>query len=288
MNSTLDGLGKMNPRALPNEKELPSSIQKFLSKATKAKPTKLQTTLNPSKTLPKIVTEKSQPSKTVSRSLYLKQLEYSRNYSKYIKDFESGKNREDVFPDDLETIPKRISEVRPNKEPDPSDSSTLIRHLIKTKPKPENKKRSGLKGQGLLQKPVIWCARCSKNHSIDYHSQKAQRKPAFSLPSKRLHPPPKPAFDDPQEYSEASWDDEEDDEDSFIEKDEGYEKVSKMVRSITGFDPRKYEAIDRMSTKGMESSTAQILTEERYTAKIGRMEDERELRFLKKKKRSLS
>lgn len=284
MNSTLDGLGKMNPRSLPQEKELPSSIQKFLNKASKPKPTKLQTTLNPSKTVPKIVAEKSQPSNKISKSLYLKQLEYSRNYSKYIKDYESGKNREDVFPDEIETIPKKVSESKPNRGPDPSDSSTLIRQLIKTKPKTD-KKKFGLKGQGLLQKPVIWCARCSKNHPIDYHAQKAKKKPAFPLPGKRVHPESKPVFEDREEYSEGSWDEEEDDEDSFIEKDEGYEKVSKMVRSITGFDPRKYEAIDRMSTKGMESSAAQILNEERYTARIGQMEDQRELELLKKKKK---
>lgn len=227
--------------------------------------------------------------------MYLKQLEYSRNYSKYIKDYEEGKNREDVFPEEIEKIPKKSeSLVNKKAEPDSKDSSALIRQLIKPKPNPKNSKKSSLKGQGLLQKQVIWCARCSKNHPIDYHAQKVQKKPIISLPVKRVHQLSQRKPEEPEEFSDELEEEEdqyESEEDSFIvDDDEDYEtvsKVSKMVRSITGFDPKKYQAIDRLSTKGMESSASQILNEERYTAKIGQMEDQRELELQMKKKRKV-
>jgi SPT2 chromatin protein. len=55
-----------------------------------------------------------------------------------------------------------------------------------------------------------------------------------------------------------------------------------MVRNLTGYDPTLYKHIDKLSTKDMESSADRILSEERRTAKIGRLEDKRELERLKR------
>ena len=112
------------------------------------------------------------------------------------------------------------------------------------------------------------------------------------LPIKRQHIKAEEGYESEHEYSEEGYYDEEDyydEDDSFIEYDDNEEQTKKLVRNITGFDPNKFKDIDRLPTSGMESSASRVLNEERYTARIGRIEDQRELereleREMKKKR----
>ena len=233
----------------------------------------------------------TQPTKSKSKTsvdLYRKQLEFSRNYSSYIKE-DPGKPRDDIFPDEHLEIPKKIPKLQDFKEksenertkPDPEDSKALVSHLIKTK---ESKKsRRKMKMQGLLQGPLIWCARCSKEHPQDYHKKKSENKPKVLLPAQRVRISGSdlvkmPKFKEDYEESDIEEEDDLDDEeeDSFIVSDDECEKTKYLVRSITGFDPSRYREIDRLSTKNMESSASQILYEDKVSARIGSLEDKRE------------
>ena len=80
-----------------------------------------------------------------------------------------------------------------------------------------------------------------------------------------------------EDYAESEYSN-----DSFIVKDDKEELAKNMVRNLTGYDPTLYKHIDKLSTKDMESSADRILSEERRTAKIGRLEDKRELERLKR------
>lgn len=288
-------LQKLNPRELPKDKELPQSFQKFLEKAPKPKNPKIQTSItrsmpkssNPIKSSTSVTPLAKSKSKT-SIDLYRKQLEFSRNYSSYIKE-DPGKPRDDIFPDELLEIPKKIPKLQDlkdksdseRKRPDPEDSRALVSHLIKTKE--AKKSRRKMKMQGLLQGPLIWCARCSKEHPQDYHKKKTENKKKVLLPVQKFRDSERdlvkmPKFKEDYEDSDIEEEDdfEEDEEDSFIVSDDEYEKTKHLIRSITGFDPSRYKEIDRLSTKNMESSASQILYEDKVSAKIGSLEDRRE------------
>jgi hypothetical protein len=282
-----EGLKKLNPRSLPEDSPLPSSIQKFLNKAPK--PIFPKEIISPSKSLPKAISKNPDPPKKPKQDeiLYQKQLEYSRNYSKYIEEHELGKQREDLFPNsfakmqDLPLIPKK----------DTNDSKVLVEHLLKPKTQPEEKKIK-LKGRGIVLKPPLWCARCSRSHDPDLHFKaKPSPKPQILLPHKRdraekfrkeqysyeKNEEPEEFYDFEDDYDEEDYD--------FIVPDEDEERVKKMVRKVTGFDPSKYREIDRMPTYGMESSASRVLHEEKYSAKVGKYEDQIELERLQKKKK---
>jgi hypothetical protein len=291
-----EGLQKLNPREVPKEKELPSSFAKFLKKAPKPKSVKIQSSL--SRTFPSQVKPPSEPSapkpkSKLSNDLYLKQLEFSRNYASYIKD-DSGKSRDDIFPDHLPEIPKKIpkhAEFPEKSKPLTEDSRALVNHLIKPKKSKNPEKKGKLRGQGLLQGPLIWCARCSKEHPKDFHLRQNSKKSKLKLPLKRL-----PVMDEAPERFYRKYEDSEaseaselsdcgSEEDSFIVSDDEYEKTKNLVRKITGFDPSRYKDIDRQSTRDMEASAAQVLFEDRRSAKIGRMEDLREEELERKRLR---
>lgn len=270
-------LKKLNPRGGPEDTALPSRLQSFLSKA-KQKP--LKKSEIPVKK--EIFTKKSLPERHshthTSLSLYKQQLEYSRNYSKYIQDLEKGAVREDLFPEN--TSKSQDLDLIPMKDKKPSaDGKALFQYL--TKPKPiQTDKKIKLKGKGLLQKSLVWCARCSKKHDPDLHfqSKPAEKKKNFQLPYKREHKEVEESYSDDIEADEY------DEDDDFIEKDDDEEMVKRMVRKVTGFDPTKYRNIDRLPTYGMESNADRVLYEERHTSKIGRLEDQRELEKIRIKR----
>ena len=146
------GLKKLNPRENLEEPNLPTRLQKFLNQKFNKKPSiskeKTQKTLNSH--LKKPV---SNQKPKISLSLYQKQLEFSRSYSKYIQEYDQGKQRDDIFP---ENIPKKasFSSLKANEEKDPEDGKALFENLTKKKVSTDPKKLK-LKGKGLLQGPSI-------------------------------------------------------------------------------------------------------------------------------------
>jgi SPT2 chromatin protein len=269
------GLKKLNPREVPDEPSVSSRLERFI-KSSKQKPnTGFQFSKSSiKKIIPRETTAKSEDK--VSLSLYQKQLEFSRSYSSYIQQCDKGITRDDLFP---ENIPKKIPVPEKSKPvSNAEDAKTLFSHLI-SKPKLENKKIK-LTGRGLLQKSTIWCARCSKNHSPDFHFQAKPAKPV-TLPIKRPAEDDQDNIDSEDDYS---YEDEYED-DGFIEKADDEEKVQKMVRKMMGYDPSMYKDIDRLPTYGMESSAHRVLMEDRYTNKIGAIEDRRELEKIQKKQK---
>ena len=289
-----NGLKKLDPRRPPDDAPVPSRLQKFLSKSSNKPPNpkfsqsvsytqpSKSSNFMPKPNFPEKRQESYSNSHKTSLSLYQKQLEYSRNYTKYIDDLESNIPRDDLFP---ENIPKKITSLPDFKIPmkpdkDPEDGRAIFNYLTKPKSVPEEKK-SKLKGKGLLQKQEVWCARCSKKHDPDFHFQakpSASKNKPINLPVKRIYREQEEYYDEEEEEE----DEDEEEDDGFIVKDENEEVTKKMVRGITGFDPSRYRDIDRLPTYGMESSADRVLQEDRYTSKIARIEDQRELERLKR------
>ncbi|OMJ70045.1 hypothetical protein SteCoe_32083 [Stentor coeruleus] len=290
-----DGLKKLNPRELPEENQISSRLQKFLNKIPSNQPSS-KILAKISKPNEKHIERKPAPSQNTSSNkpkprndAYLKQLEYSRNYSAYINDYNSGKSRDDLFPESaLDMIPK-FQNIPKKSEKSADDGKALFDFLTKPKNQ-ETKKKAKLKGKGLLQQNEIWCARCKKNHDPNFHFR--EKKPApkpNQIPLKRQFNTEdnyKNTNEEYSDYEEDYYDDYSDEEnDDFIVHDEDEETVKKMVRKVTGFDPSRYKHIDSLSTKGMEASADQILKEERISARIGSYEDDIELEKLKKKRK---
>jgi len=122
----------------------------------------------------------------------------------------------------------------------------------------------------------VWCARCNTRHAADFHKQPAKPRPVLPKPTRVLQRR--------QEVIDISSDEESDLSDFIVEEGLDARQVSSAVRKLTGYDPRKYR--DDESDDDMEAGVEDILAEERRTARIGRREDEEELRKLLKKSKS--
>ncbi|CAG9320115.1 unnamed protein product [Blepharisma stoltei] len=303
MHSIKHGLAlkELNPRAVPEEQDIPLRLKKLLESNKPKKSAELpkkfiQTQAKPAK--PQEVKKSEKPKAESPKQvtdLYKKQLEYSRNYEAYMSESKQGFTKDDLF-----DIPKKSSANIPEKpKPDPKpqkDVDALIALAIQKKKKRTNEKGIKLKhGQGLLNGYMIWCARCSKNHPSDFHQKaktiKSTSTPALPIKRDRLEAPiiSKQKVSSPvDEYSyeeeeEYENEDEESDLDGFIERDDYQNNVSKIVRKMYNYDPTKYRDIDRLPTRDMEVGAERIFREEDYSAKIGRYEDRKEFEKLKRR-----
>ena len=272
-------LKKIQSRQLPEERQLPSRLKSLLE--TQSKP------LVSSKALPKS-RQNNKPINKSSREkppqkipepdseLYKKRLEYSRNYLKYINDCQTGKVQNDLF----DTIPKkRPAPESTKKELPKKDTGEAIKKMFE-KPKKEKTTRTPkLKGQGLLKGPNLWCAKCKKYHSQDYHTKK---KPKPTPTPVKYEPRSKPIKQEDSYESEPEEYEEESDMSDFIEDDTNSENVSQMVRKMFNYDPSKYKHIDEMDDRDMEVGADRIFNEEKLSARYGKKDDQKEYKRLRK------
>ena len=154
------GLKKLDPRAKQEDIPLPSNIQNFLSKHTKKNKSSAKDEKNSKiKLNKKISPERSTSRKYKATDIkqYEKQLEYSRNYSKYIKEADKGIVRDDLFPDN---IPKKaefsiVPLIEKKEKKNIEDGRALFEQLVNKKKDPNEEKKIRLKGKGLLQEKTI-------------------------------------------------------------------------------------------------------------------------------------
>ncbi|KAL2623450.1 hypothetical protein R1flu_003655 [Riccia fluitans] len=81
------------------------------------------------------------------------------------------------------------------------------------------------------------------------------------------------------------YEDEEDEDDSFIDDDEDQTQVSNMIRKMFRYDPSKYRGMDDDDDRAMEVGFRTIQAEERKSAREARLEDERELALIEEDER---
>lgn len=205
-------------------------------------------------------------------------LKLNRSYEEYMRSFSSASpgvlqplmpsvktegaslKGEDLFAKDEEAERQKMI-----------DRERLKRSLKLREDKGTEKLRKITASKSLIpSEEPIWCARCNKRHAPDFHKQ-------TSKPVSTPRPPsPVPSADADSNLSD------------FIEsEEEDHPDVSHTIRRLTGYDPRKYREEDD-SDEAMEAGIDDIFEEERRTARIGRREDEEELRKLRQKhKKSL-
>lgn len=250
---------------------------------------------------------KPQPAKPIDVDFYRKQLEYSRNYNKYMQDLKTGKTREDLFP----AIPKKRIREEPKEEkkltepigPQSNQIMSRLGHLIDKKRKEESVPKFKMT-KGLLNGPMIWCARCKKEHPKDFHKKQLELKEKqrkvingssrengvkhTAVPStKKIIKNLARADQDVYSYSEEEPDYiEESDLSDFIEDDADLSsnKVSQVVRKMFNYDPTKYRDIDDQDDRNMESSIDRIIMEDRYSSKLARQEDMEEWKKMQRER----
>lgn len=210
---------------------------------------------------------------------YASRLKLNRNYEEYMRSFTSESagvlkplvtppapaKTEDLFAkDEEEERRKTIDRER-------------LKRSLKLKDTDKFRKISASKSVFPEDEP-IWCARCNTRHSPDFHKQLPKPRPAHVHPTPHYRVPskPKPEVIDVSSESDLS--------DFIVDEGMDARQVSSAIRKLTGYDPRKYR--DDESDDDMEAGVEDILAEERRTARIGRHEDEEELRKLLKKSRS--
>lgn len=268
--STTAKSAKNHRFAVPEEK-----VSEQLSKYASNKPLFMSSTVKKTLKDKFIRTQRSDPqfsggprssSESLKESNYNEMLKYSRNYAQMMEDIENGTFRDELLPQ------KR--EAPEGQEPALVKKEKLFA-ISQLKLQREEQKPKTLKHNrrvGMLNEPEIWCARCIKKHSADFH----KKKPPTSKPMLlNTHRPISRAVE--QDY----YDEDEDDSDlsDFIAEDEEVHpnKVSQLVRGMFNYDPSKYRDIDRLDDRAMEATSEAILREEKHSAKIGALEDKAEL-----------
>lgn len=213
---------------------------------------------------------------------YANKLKLNRSYDEYMRSFTSespgvlqplmpspkpgsATKAEDLFAKDEEAEQqKRVDRER-------------LKRSLKLKDEGGEKFRKISASKSIVQKDEpIWCARCNTRHSPDFHKQPAKPRPIVPRPPK--------VPQRRQEVIDISSDDESDLSDFIVDEGLDARQVSSAIRKLTGYDPRKYR--DDESDEDMEAGVEDILAEERRTARIGRREDEEELRKLIKKSKT--
>ena len=213
---------------------------------------------------------------------YANRLKLNRNYEEYMRSFtnESPGVLKPLVPPPAPAKTEDLFAKDEEEERRKTIDRERLKRSLKLKDTDKFRKISASKSVFPEDEP-IWCARCNTRHSPDFHKQLPKPRPAhvhskphYRVPSKR-----EPEVIDVSSESDLS---------DFIvdEADEGMDarQVSSAIRKLTGYDPRKYR--DDESDDDMEAGVEDILAEERRTARIGRHEDEEELRKLLKKSRS--
>ena len=316
--STDPSLNSSLHRFTPQEYKTPSRLEKLINnenppartgviKKVLKEPTRNLSTLKLAHKKPSKVS-KPQPEKQIDAEFYRKQLEYSRNYSKYMQDLKAGETREDLFP----AIPKKRPREEPEEQKKPSvpieppknQIISRLGHLIEKKRKDEISPKFKM-SKGLLNGPMIWCARCKKEHHKDFHKKQQElkekkrkvittsgksevAKPVFKVPSsKKVARDYRRGEENEYSYSEEESDYmEESDLSDFIEDDTelSSRNISQVVRKMFNYDPTKYRDIDDMDDRNMESSIDRIIMEDRYSSKIAQKEDMEEWKKLQRER----
>jgi len=178
-----------------------------------------------------------------------------------------------------------------------SSSTTKMIHSINTEhtSKPLVPTFTSKPQQKVSNKAQIPLSKGPQYSEVRTHSQKPSRPASVPVQHNR-NPPSQRHYPQPQNYSSRfERSDEEDEElyedeelDDFIVEDEkeyeydplDHSQIRRMVHQSIGYNPHKYAHNDDRDLGDMEARFDDISREERFSSRVAREEDERELRYI--------
>lgn len=203
---------------------------------------------------------------------YVRSLQLNRDYETVMRQCENGGFQtkevkgEDLFAKDTEAEQRKKQDKERLKKAERVEKAA------------EKTGKVAEKTAAVPRRERVWCAHCNFKHADDYHRQQQR------APKRSPYTPHTNVFGVTVPRGEQSETDSE--MDDFIVPDEQpqLEAVSREIRKMFKYNPRKYVDNDA-DDRRMEASYEEIMHAEKRTARIGEYEDAAEFEKLQKRRK---